>query len=940
MTSSLAVVPGISKSSNDSEHLEDVKLRENTGSSLHTSSPDLQLSIRLSGSSSDKPSDTGGQVNMDQTVKLKCGCCDYRCFLPERLKKHWRKYHRPSSGDHEHIDSQSSQKSTKKHADGIIVDDNPGSTESFKSSSCLSINNKDHTMDYEEEEHRTQPGLASVEFESPSQTSDCNRINMPSSVLPYHSYTAKQTTERNNETLNGNLGSGETQSVNTSGAVAPAVIRTPELVSSTTQTPPKQSTVWNAMVSNGKSSNGPKEQASNSKQGEQLPHSEQYTDHEQGKFLGHPSWAGTNETDIGSGTQASKKEADQKGVSDVIQGDEKHFSSVTSILTTPSDDFSQESAPDEPSIQDLEHSVEEALNIGHLDEEIVSAIEESLHDDYEKYNSTSEDLDTFIEDGIHVPDCRAGFIQFDQEEWKIFEPNGTLRLLLSGLYVDEKHYVRFGNFVFVCNDFLQFSPNFTVSLSSALPQGYTPQEILTLALSSLSVVSMLVFIATAVVKKMYKKIPDILKLNLTCSLLLAQTLFVFSDEIPLGGFCVFLAILTHYMFLVAFLTMNVLAFDLFRTLGGVSVSTGFSIILEFSRESKFVGYGTDICWIKHPLALVVSNDAVTFVIHLEHMLVLRFQCHVSRPNADVVLPEAGELYRLWRDHVGIRPRYAGRGASASRASFIASGGTTSAFGRDRRGASASRSLTSDINNTPPCVLSSNSNKCSSSVLCSDTVSQVCVARGPDVRNVTFVAPVGLVLASNVYFFIHTVLNITVSSIRTARARHGATYSQLQAFLKISTLMGLGWIIGFVAAGTQQDALWYIFITLNSSQGFLISISFMATPQDKANNNKRKGRASMVGGKNRSPFPGGTHQNRLQVCRANHSISTASNVTDVSSASMSMSIERKDDSKDTTTVTAEVIAVELKDLSCSVPSQDNNVHIHSSKTNLITLESSS
>ncbi|XP_019631575.1 PREDICTED: adhesion G-protein coupled receptor G2-like [Branchiostoma belcheri] len=487
-------------------------------------------------------------------------------------------------------------------------------------------------------------------------------------------------------------------------------------------------------------------------------------------------------------------------------------------------DFSQESAPDEPSIQDLEHSVEDVLSIGQLDEEIVSAIEESLHDDYEKYNSTSEDLDTFIEDEIHVPDCRAGFIQFDQEEWKIFEPNGTLRLLLSGLYVDEKHYVRFGNFVFVCNDFLQFSPNFTVSLSSALPQGYTPQEILTLALSSLSVVSMLVFIATAVVKKMYKKIPDILKLNLTCSLLLAQTLFVFSDEIPLGGFCVFLAILTHYMFLVAFLTMNVLAFDLFRTLGGVSVSTGFrsvkaymcyiwltpclivtiSIILEFSRESKFVGYGTDICWIKHPLALVVSNNAL----------------------------------------------------------------------------------------------------------------------------------IGLVLASNVYFFIHTVLNITVSSIRTARARHGATYSQLQAFLKISTLMGLGWIIGFVAAGTQQDALWYIFITLNSSQGFLISISFMATPQDKANDNKRKGRASMVGGKNRSPFPGGTHQNRLQVCRANHSISTASNVTDVSSASMSMSIERRDDSKDTTTVTAEVTAVELKDLSCSVPSQDNNVHIHSSKQTLL------
>ncbi|KAI8502242.1 receptor [Branchiostoma belcheri] len=86
---------------------------------------------------------------------------------------------------------------------------------------------------------------------------------------------------------------------------------------------------------------------------------------------------------------------------------------------------------------------------------------------------------------------------------------------------------------------------------------------------------------------------------------------------------------------------------------------------------------------------------------------------VKNKNTPIDASSEGELHRLWRDHVGIRPRYAGRGASAS------------------------RSLTSDINNTPPCVLSSNSNKCSSSALCSDTVSQVCVARGPDVRNASY-----------------------------------------------------------------------------------------------------------------------------------------------------------------------------------------------------------
>ncbi|KAI8508122.1 hypothetical protein Bbelb_143620 [Branchiostoma belcheri] len=51
-----------------------------------------------------------------------------------------------------------------------------------------------------------------------------------------------------------------------------------------------------------------------------------------------------------------------------------------------------------------------------------------------------------------------------------------------------------------------------------------------------------------------------------------------------------------------------------------------------------------------------------------------------------------ELHRLWRDHVGIRPRYAGRGAPAS------------------------RSLTFDINNTATLRVSINNNKCSSGEL--------------------------------------------------------------------------------------------------------------------------------------------------------------------------------------------------------------------------------
>jgi len=43
-------------------------------------------------------------------------------------------------------------------------------------------------------------------------------------------------------------------------------------------------------------------------------------------------------------------------------------------------------------------------------------------------------------------------------------------------------------------------------------------------------------------------------------------------------------------------------------------------------------------------------------------------------------------------------------------------------------------------------------------------------------------------------------------------------------------MGLGWLLGFVAAFTDWPALWYSFIVVNSLQGALLCIAFVATRQ--------------------------------------------------------------------------------------------------------------
>ncbi len=46
------------------------------------------------------------------------------------------------------------------------------------------------------------------------------------------------------------------------------------------------------------------------------------------------------------------------------------------------------------------------------------------------------------------------------------------------------------------------------------------------------------------------------------------------------------------------------------------------------------------------------------------------------------------------------------------------------------------------------------------------------------------------------------------------------------FFQIASLMGFTWIFGYMAAFTDVEALWYIYIILNSLQGLFIFISFM------------------------------------------------------------------------------------------------------------------
>ena len=51
-------------------------------------------------------------------------------------------------------------------------------------------------------------------------------------------------------------------------------------------------------------------------------------------------------------------------------------------------------------------------------------------------------------------------------------------------------------------------------------------------------------------------------------------------------------------------------------------------------------------------------------------------------------------------------------------------------------------------------------------------------------------------------------------------------------MKLSVVMGLGWVLGFAAAFIAWSWLWYVFIIVNSLQGAMLCVAFVATRQVK------------------------------------------------------------------------------------------------------------
>lgn len=92
--------------------------------------------------------------------------------------------------------------------------------------------------------------------------------------------------------------------------------------------------------------------------------------------------------------------------------------------------------------------------------------------------------------------------------------------------------------------------------------------------------------------------------------------------------------------------------------------------------------------------------------------------------------------------------------------------------------------------------------------------------------VFFLAPLILIITSNIIMFILTSRSIYISDKNSSQILQRKDKCKLFIYIKLCIIMGLTWISGFVATFSNITALWYIFIIFNSLQGVFIFIAFV------------------------------------------------------------------------------------------------------------------
>ncbi|XP_071963882.1 uncharacterized protein [Antedon mediterranea] len=106
---------------------------------------------------------------------------------------------------------------------------------------------------------------------------------------------------------------------------------------------------------------------------------------------------------------------------------------------------------------------------------------------------------------------------------------------------------------------------------------------------------------------------------------------------------------------------------------------------------------------------------------------------------------------------------------------------------------------------------------------------VCWIRDELASLYVFGIPTAVILMPNIVLFLATVKEIRKTIQSTAAVQSSKSdqnqRKEMIIYIRISTIMGLTWVFGYLASFIDHVVLWYIFTILNSLQGFFIFVAF-------------------------------------------------------------------------------------------------------------------
>lgn len=96
----------------------------------------------------------------------------------------------------------------------------------------------------------------------------------------------------------------------------------------------------------------------------------------------------------------------------------------------------------------------------------------------------------------------------------------------------------------------------------------------------------------------------------------------------------------------------------------------------------------------------------------------------------------------------------------------------------------------------------------------------------------FAAPVFTLICMNVFFFGTCVYIIISHTMKPTDPQRSMLKRNVTIYSRLAVIMGLSWVFGLLASLLNHVVLWYIFVILNTLQGFFIFVAFTCTPKVK------------------------------------------------------------------------------------------------------------